>query len=253
MFIHNIDPVLFSVGSLEIRYYGLIYALGFVVAYFMINYLATRREMGLTTDDVADFLVYLIIGNLVGARLFYVIFYNFKFFLTSPLSIFAIWQGGLSFHSGLVGASIASLYFCRKKKISFYSMADIVVVPLAFGLMFGRIANFINGELVGRVTNVPWCFKFDGYEGCRHPSQLYASAKDFVIFSTLWFLKDKKWKEGTFFWLFVLMYGLLRFIVGFYRAPDPQVGFVLLGLTMGQLLNISMVVIGSVMLKKVIK
>jgi len=127
--------------------------------------------------------------------------------------------------------------------MSFYDIADICVIPLAFGLFLGRIGNFLNSELVGRITDVPWCVKFKDYEGCRHPSQLYESFKNLVIFAVLWFIKDKKLKKGIIFWSFILMYSTLRFFIEFFRFPDEQIGFIL-GLTMGQWLNIVMFAVG---------
>src|SRR3989344_5052686 len=176
MFYHNINPVLFSIGSLEIRWYGIIFVIGFLIAYFMIGYLAKRKALNLTKDDTADLLFYLVIGILIGARAFYVFIYNAGYYISNPLESLMFWHGGLSFHGGLVGAVIAAWIFCRKKKLSMLELGDIIVIPLAIGLCLGRIANFINGELVGMVTNLPWCVNFKGYEGCRHPSQLYESA-----------------------------------------------------------------------------
>ena len=243
MFYHNINPTLLNLGPFEIRYYGIIYALGFILAYFFINYLAKQKNLDLKKEDTADLLLYLIIGTILGARLFEVIIYNPVYYLSKPLEIFAIWHGGLSFHGGLVGAVIAAFIFTKKKKIEFYDLADIVVIPLAFGLFLGRIGNFINGELVGRITNLPWCIKFKNYEGCRHPSQLYESLKNLFIFSILWTIKNKKLKKGILFWSFILMYSTLRFFIEFVRAPDPQLGLIL-NLTMGQWLNIVMFAIG---------
>lgn len=243
MFYNNINPTLLKLGPFEIRYYGIIFVLGFILAYFFINHLAKQRNLKLTKEDILDLLFYLIIGTITGARIFEILFYNLKYYLENPFEMLAIWHGGLSFHGGFVGAIIACCLYCRKKKINFYDLADICVVPLAFGLFLGRIANFINGELVGRITEVPWCVKFKSYEGCRHPSQLYESFKNLVIFSILWFLKDKKLKKGIMFWSFVLIYSAFRFFVEFFRAPDEQIGFIL-GLTMGQWINLVMFFVG---------
>ena len=254
VFIHNISPVLahFSVFGipLEIRWYGLFYVLSFLIAYFMIKYLAKQRKLGITEDDVADLILYLLLGVVLGARLFYVIFYNPFFYLSNPLEIPAVWHGGLSFHGGLVGAVAAGRYFCRKKKISFYRLADIAVIPAALGLAFGRIGNFINGEVVGRITNLPWGVKFPGYEDFRHSSQIYESFKNLFIFVTLWSIKDKKLPDGFLFWTFVTMYSIFRFLIEFVREPDAQLGFVLGPFTMGQLLTFPMFLIGVYMLYK---
>src|SRR3989338_6692703 len=185
--------------------------------------------------------------------LFYVLVYNLKFYLANPLQIFAIWQGGLSFHGGLLGAIIAAIIFCRKKKINFYDLADITVIPLALGLALGRIGNFTNGELFGRITNVPWAVKFPDAEGFRHPSQIYESLKNFFIFSVLWYGKNMKLPKGFMFWLFVIMYSALRFMVEFFRHQDEQLGFIIGFLSMGQVLSIVMFVIGIFFFYKVSK
>ncbi|MBI2649960.1 prolipoprotein diacylglyceryl transferase [Candidatus Woesearchaeota archaeon] len=255
MFYHNINPVLLELGPLQIRYYGLFYALGFVIAYFLIFYLAKRKELPITKDDVADFLVYLIIGVVSGARIAYVVFYNPIFYLQNPLEIIAVWHGGLSFHGGLIGAVAASYLFCKRKKIEFYDIADIVVIPVALALALGRIGNFINAELYGRITNLPWCIDYTKNRfieslpsGCRHPSQIYESMKNLAIFVVLWFIKDKKMPKGFMFWSFVALYGLFRTTVEFFRAPDEQIGFIFNYFTMGQLLSFPLFLLGLYML-----
>jgi|TARA_B100001964_G_C14081305_1_gene530401 phosphatidylglycerol:prolipoprotein diacylglycerol transferase len=253
MFIHNLDPVLLSIGPFEIRYYGLFFVLSFVMAYFIINYLAKKKELSLSKDDVADFLLYLIIGTVLGARIFYVFVYNLPFYLSNPSEIIAVWHGGLSFHGALIGAAIAGFYFCKRKKIDFYEIADITVIPLALGLALGRLGNFINGELYGRITDVSWAVRFPDAEGFRHPSQIYESFKNLLIFSTLWTIKDKKLPKGFMFWLFVVMYSALRFIVEFFRAPDEQLGFIIGFLTMGQILSVVTLLIGLFFIYKVSK
>ena len=160
MFFHNINPVLLEIGRFQIRYYGLLYAIGFIIAYFMISYLAKRKKLPITKDDVADFLLYEILGVVLGARLVYVFVYNPLFYLQNPFEIAAVWHGGLSFHGGLTGAIIALYLFCRRKNIEFYDLADIAVIPVALALALGRIGNFINAELYGRITNVQWCVYF---------------------------------------------------------------------------------------------
>ena len=260
MFYHNINPVLLKLGPFQIRYYGLFYALGFVIAYFLIYYLAKRKELKIKKDDVADLLVYIIIGVVMGARLAYVIFYNIAFYVKNPFEIIAVWHGGLSFHGGLLGAIIAMYLFCRKKNIEFYELADIAVVPAALGLALGRIGNFTNAELYGRISNVAWCIDYSKNQfvnnlpsGCRHPSQIYESIKNLLIFSVLWFIKDKKLPKGFMFWSFVTLYGLLRTLMEFFRQPDEQIGFVLNYFTMGQLLSFPLFLIGACMLYKLNK
>jgi phosphatidylglycerol---prolipoprotein diacylglyceryl transferase len=258
MFIHNINPVLFSIGPLEIRYYGIIYALGFIITYFMLHYFVKSKRLSLKKEDIDDFVFYAVIGVVLGARFVYVLFYNLSYYLANPLESFAFWSGGLSFHGGLLGAVIAISIFCKKKKIRFYQIADLIVIPTALGLALGRLGNFLNGELVGRITDVPWGVKFKDYEGFRHPSQIYESFKNLIIFVSLWALKDKrigekKLPEGFLFWLFVIMYSTLRFIVEFWREPDSQLGFIFAGITMGQILSFTTLIIGLVFIIKLKK
>jgi len=255
MFFHNINPVLFEIGPFQIRYYGLIYASGFIIAYFLISYLAKKKELNITKDDVSDFLVYEIAGIVLGARLIYILFYNLSYYINNPTEIIAVWHGGLSFHGGLVGAIVAAYLFCRKKKLEFYEIADLAVVPLALALALGRIGNFVNAELYGRLTNVPWCIDYTKNKfiqglpsGCRHPSQIYESMKNFAIFSVLWFTNYKKLPKGFMFWTFITLYGLLRTIVEFFRAPDEQIGFIFNYFTMGQLLSFPLFLLGLYMM-----
>ncbi|MBI2657207.1 prolipoprotein diacylglyceryl transferase [Candidatus Woesearchaeota archaeon] len=254
MFFHNINPVLLELGPFQIRYYGLFYALGFVIAYFLIYHLAKKKQLSLTKDDVSGFLIYEVIGVVIGARLVYILFYNFAFYIQDPLEIVALWHGGLSFHGGFIGAILAMYLFSRKKKIEFYDLADIAVLPVALGLALGRIGNFINAELYGRVTNAPWCIDYSKSQfaqvpsGCRHPSQVYASIKNLIIFAALWSIKGKKLPKGFMFWSFVALYGLFRTIIEFFRAPDEQIGFIFNYFTMGQLLSFPLFLIGAYML-----
>ena len=260
MLYHNINPILLQLGPLQIRYYGLFYALGFAIAYFLIYYLAKRKALSITKDDVADFLIYEIVGVVLGARLVYVFAYNPLFYLQDPIEIFAVWHGGLSFHGGLLGAIAACYLFCKRKKIDFYGLADIAVIPVALALALGRVGNFMNAELFGRISNVIWCIDYSKNRfvenlpsDCRHPSQIYASMKNLLIFGTLWFIKDKKLPNGFIFWSFVTLYGLFRTIVEFFRVPDEQIGFIFKYFTMGQLLSFPLFSLGAYMLFKLNK
>ncbi|MCB9358326.1 prolipoprotein diacylglyceryl transferase [Candidatus Woesearchaeota archaeon] len=248
MFVHNIDPVLLNLGPLEIRYYGIIYVLGFIILYLFVNHLVKKNNIKLTKDQVIDYIFWIAVGIVVGARLFYTIVYNPLYYLPRIWEILYIWQGGLSFHGGLIGAIIAVIIFCRRHMLDLLEMADITIIPVALALSLGRIANFLNGELVGIPSDLPWCVVFPNVDDiCRHPSQIYASIKDMVLFIILWSVKDIKSiskRPGTLFGLFITLYAMFRFVVGFFRAPDPQLGYLLFGLTMGQLLNIIMFIIG---------
>lgn len=254
MFINNINPVFAHIGPFSLRYYGLVYAIGFLCAYFLLRWAAKKKRIENFTVEKADaFTLYLIIGAIVGARVLLFIFYYPGMLLSDPLEIFRIWNGGMSFHGGLIGAVIAGLLFSKKYKVKFYKLADFLVLPLSFFLIFGRIANFINGELVGTRTTVPWCVMFKGYAGCRHPSQLYEAAKNIFIFITLsilYFSKEikKKLKDGIIFWLFVLMYGVMRFIITFWRE---DIRF--LGLSIGQYLCLAMIIVSVIFLFKIQK
>lgn len=248
MFVHDINPILFEYGSLQIRYYGIIFALGFIISYFILNHLSKKKNFKF---DIDTFLLYEFFGVLIGARFFEVFIYNFSLYSDNIISMFAIWNGGLSFHGGLVGAVIAAYIFARKYKISFYKLADMTVIPVALALAFGRIANFINGELYGRITDLPWAVKFPGVDGFRHPSQLYESAKNFFIFFVLWFLKNKKLPPGFLFWSFITMYSILRFIIEFVREPTRH--GIIYGLTFGQWLNVPLIIIGIYFLIKLRK
>ena len=247
MFIHNLNPVLLSIGPLEIRYYSLVYILGFLLAYWVLYKVAKDKKVkNLTTQAVDDFMVYLILGTIIGGRLFHFIFYDPSVIWTNPLEILMIWHGGMAFHGGLIGALIGYWLFNKKHKVAFYDIADILMMPLAFALFLGRIANFINGELWGTVTNVKWCVVFPQADNlCRHPSQLYEAFYSLGIFFILWFEKARfKLQKGTIFWSFVLMYGLFRFIANFWRDVDAVTG---------QILSFIMVVVAVVFLVKLRK
>lgn len=258
MFFHNINPVLVEFGPLEVRYYGLIYALSFLLGFFLIYHLAKKKHINLSSDEVSDLVFYNIITIILGARLVYVAFYNPSFYLANPLEAFAVWHGGLSFHGGMLGLVLGTWFFCKKKKKSFYEVMDIIVIPGALALALGRIGNFLNGELFGRVTNVPWCVDYSQStyvrnppSGCRHPSQLYESFYSFAMFLILWIVKDSKLPPGVLSWGFVFLYGVFRTLAEFFRQPDAQLGFVLGSLSMGQLLSIPMIIVAGWMLMSI--
>src|SRR3989338_664825 len=254
VYFHNLNPVLLHISSLEIRYYGLFYIVGLLIAYFYLKHQIKTKNLALTYNDLLDYIIYLTIGIILGGRLFYIIVYDLKYYLANPMSIIAIWHGGMAFHGALLGIIIASLIFCKKKKINFYTLADHVVIPASIALALGRIRNFINGELYGRQHSLSYPLAVDFGDGiARHPSQLYESAKNLIIFAVLFQLRKSNLKPGALFWLFITMYGMLRFIVEFFRMPDSQLGFILFGLSMGQLLTVIMVIVGGIMLFKVQK
>ncbi len=242
MFVNNLNPVIFSIGPVSIRWYGLAYVIGFLIVLIYGRNKVEKQNL-LSKDEFTEFLVYIMLGALVMARLFHVFVYNFNYYVQHPWQIPAVWLGGMSFHGGLVGAVLVALVYCYYKKISFYKLADIIIVPLALALSVGRIANFINGELVGRVTNVPWCVVFKNYTGCRHPVQIYESLKNLFIFFVLFRLSNKKnLVPGFLFWSFIVLYGILRFLAEFIRDNGDVV------LSTAQYLCIIMIVLGGFML-----
>ncbi|RMF06897.1 prolipoprotein diacylglyceryl transferase [Candidatus Woesearchaeota archaeon] len=248
MFVHNIDPVMLSIGPFHIRYYGLVYAIGFLAGMLYLKKLSQKGEISITQEQVYDLIFWLIIGGVGGGRLGHVLLYEPKYYLSNPLKIFAVWEGGMSIHGGLIGATLVLYWFSKKNKVEFLELSDALVLPASIMLAFGRVANFINGELVGRTTTVPWAVKFKGYDGYRHPSQIYEAFKNVVIFSILCTAKRtwKGMKKGTLTWGFLLLYGVFRFIVEFWRQPDWE----WLGLSGGQWYSIPTALIGSIMLWK---
>jgi phosphatidylglycerol:prolipoprotein diacylglycerol transferase len=204
----------------------------------------------MSTDDLYDLLFYLILGVMVGGRLGYVLFYDLGSYLREPLSIFAIWQGGMSFHGGFLGMVVAAWYIARKKGWKFLDIADLVSAAAPIGLGLGRIGNFINGELYGRPTNVSWAMVFpEGGNMPRHPSQLYeALLEGLVLFILLRWIYKKNFYRGTVFWALLAFYGLFRFLVEFLREPDAQIGFDIGPFTRGQLLTFPMLAIGLAMM-----
>ncbi len=246
----EISPVIFSIGPLQLRWYGTMYLLGFAVGYLVMRKLTEKREGKFKGDVLLDFLGYVALGLVVGGRLGYVIFYNIDYYLQRPWEIVALWKGGLSFHGGFLGVILTGIWFSRRRGIPFYEMADTAVVPLPIGLGLGRIGNFINGELFGRPTQVPWCMVFpNGGPQCRHPSQLYeALLEGLVLFLVIWTVGKKSKRPGAPFWTFVALYGVTRFFVEFTREPDPQLGLILGPFSMGQLLSMPMILVGAAML-----
>ncbi len=245
----DINPILIELGPIRLSWYGLMYVFGFFVSYLLVRYQMKRKDFGVSRIEIENLYFYLILGLIIGARLGYVLFYDLKIYLADPFEIFAIWHGGMSFHGGLIGVLIVGILFAWRNKKSFWKIADLIIVTVPIGLGLGRIGNFINGELYGRVTQVPWGMIFPkGGPLPRHPSQLYESAwEGGVLFFVLWLLKERKLPEGTLLALFIGLYGLFRFIVEFLREPDAQIGFFIGAFTMGQILCAFMI-IGSVFL-----
>ncbi|RLB13749.1 MAG: prolipoprotein diacylglyceryl transferase [Deltaproteobacteria bacterium] len=245
----HIDPDIITIGPIHIRWYGLMYVAGFVSGYFLIQRQQRSRQLGLKGPMAQELVFTLAIGLIVGARLGYLLFYqypDFAYYLHHPIEILALWHGGMSFHGGLIGCVIAGWWFCRKRRLPFWAVGDSVIVTAPVGLGLGRIGNFINGELFGRVTDVPWAMVFPrGGPLPRHPSQLYeALTEGLILFILLWQLRKKQFSDGMMVVFFLVFYGLFRFVLEFFREPDPQLGFVLGPFTMGQVLCFFMIVGG---------
>ena len=246
----NIDPVFLRIGPVQLRWYGLMYMLSFIVGFFVLRRYAKYRKLNLSTDDLYDLLFYLILGVMVGGRLGYVIFYDLGSYLHDPLSVFAIWQGGMSFHGGFIGMILAAIWITRKKGWSFWEIADLVCAAAPIGLGLGRVGNFINGELFGRPSRVAWAMVFpEGGSAPRHPSQIYEVLLEGVLlFFILRWIYRKNFYRGTVFWAMLAFYGLFRFLVEFVREPDAQIGLDLGPFTRGQELTFPMLVVGMAMM-----
>jgi phosphatidylglycerol:prolipoprotein diacylglycerol transferase len=244
---HNVDPVFLNLGPVQLRWYGLMYMMGFIICYFIMKRLVEERKLSFSTDDLYDLLFYLIVGVMVGGRLGYVLFYDLGSYLEDPAAVFAIWRGGMSFHGGLVGTTLAAILIVRKKGWQFWEVADIVAVAAPIGIGLGRIGNFINGELYGRPSDLPWAMVFpDGGSVGRHPSQLYeALLEGLVLFLALLWIYRKNLQPGMTIWGLVAGYGLFRFSVEFFRAPDAHIGYDLGPFTRGQLLSFPMLLVGT--------
>ena len=237
MFIHTINPVLLELGPLQIRWYGLVFLFGALLAYGMLVRAQKKGKLPLTANEVSDLILWLVAGVVLGSRVFFFAFYRPDLF--SLTEFFAVWRGGLSFHGGLAGIAVAAALFCRRKKIAFLQLADILSAPMMLALALGRIANFINGELWGTASSVQWCVNFrntGGGDVCRHPYQLYEMAKRLIAFGWLLFLGRKQFAQGFVFWNFVLFEGLGRFVLDFWKEEAVH-----LGLTSGQWLSAVMV------------
>ncbi len=245
MIVHNINPDLLTIGPLTIRYYGLVYVIGFLITLFIFLKIAEKKKIkNMNRDKAVDLVLYTILGGVVGARLFHIILF-LKVYLANPLDILKFWQGGMAFIGGFIGAILVVMFYCKKNKLSFYQVADILVIPFALFLSFGRIANFINSEFIGRVTDICWCVKFKDYVGCRHPSQIYEALKNFFIFGILYSMNRKEHKPGKIFWSFITFYGLLRLMTNFWRED-----VLYSGLSLGQYLGLVMFLVGLFILIK---
>jgi len=247
-----IDPILLKVGIFEIRWYGLLYALAFLVGYFILLKLAPR--FNIKKEHIEDYIPWIIIADIVGARLFEVIFYDPVYYFSNPLKILAVWEGGLASHGAIIAIILATIYFCRKRKLSFYNFTDAVAIPVALGAAFIRLGNFINSELIGKISGVPWAVQFAGYEGLRHPVQLYQALGHIIIFIVLLsMLKISHRKEGTIFWSLLFLDSLFRFFTEFFKDLPYDYGFFIFNLNLAQWASIIIILISIKPIWKIIK
>ena len=249
MFINNFDPVAFQIFSFEIRWYSLAYIIGILLGWVLSKKIFIKNlEINKKFDD---YISYLIIGIIVGGRLGYIVFYNFNYYLNNILDIFKIWEGGMSFHGGLIGVICASIVFAKKNKQDYFLYTDVVALAAPIGIFFGRLANFVNSELYGSPTEVPWAVTFVQVDNLsRHPSQLYeAVLEGIILFLILIYFRKKNYLEipGLISALFLILYSIFRFIVEFFRVPDEQLGYLILSLSMGQIISLIFIIFGIIL------
>lgn len=247
---HNIDPIFLSLGPFQIHWYGMMYVFAFFIGWSIARYFTAKPYAYFTKHDVEDLITYIILGVILGGRIGYILFYDFPYYSEHPLDIFKIWQGGMSFHGGFIGVLLAALYWAHKNKKDYIELTDFIAPCVPIGLFFGRIGNFINGELWGKESSLPWAVLFPGGGNVpRHPSQLYeAGLEGLVLFLVLFFIARKNPPKGMLSAIFCIGYALARSFVEFYRIPDPQYGYFLECITMGQILCLPMFLLGILLL-----
>jgi len=256
MFINNINPVLVNIGSLSIRYYGLVYAIGFLIGYLVLRRFIKSKKIKLTEEQLDTYFLWLIIGSIFMSRIFEVFIYNLPYYMSHISEIYKIWNGGLSFQGGIVGAIIVTIIFAKRYKVRFYDIADVLIIPTTLVLAIGKLANYTNSELYGRATNVPWCVVFQHVDNiCRHPVQIY----EFILYLAIFFIlltyynhahKNKhqingNQVSGRIFWMFLILYSVARFFITFFR-DEPQY----FGLNVGQWLCLLTIIISGIVLWK---
>ena len=255
MFTHNFDPIIFNLGIISIRWYSLAYVLGIIIGWWYGKKLILNKsssiEQKFDLKHFDDLITYLIISIIVGGRLGYVIFYNIEYFLNNPIDIFKIWEGGMSFHGALIGIILGTYLFSVQKKIETLFLLDVIACVSPIGIFFGRIANFINGELVGKVSSVPWSVIFPNIDLMpRHPSQLYEAVLEGLIlfFILIIIFLKKKYVIGSCSYLFLIFYGIFRIISELFREPDIQLGYIYELASMGSILSFIMILSGLAMI-----
>ena len=257
MYTHSLEPVLFDFGFLIIRWYSLAYIFGILIGWWLGKIIILKRFQNLNFSfDIKEFdnlITYIIISMLLGGRIGYVIFYNFEYYLSNPFDILKIWEGGMSFHGAMIGIILGTYWFSIKKKIQTFFLLDVVAFVAPIGIFFGRVANFINGELIGKTTNVFWGVIFPNIDNkIRHPSQLYEAFLEgivlFIIMNLI--LLRKNYKTGTCSYMFLIFYGIFRIFSEFFREPDAQIGYLFNLISMGMMLSFLMILAGIIIFLK---
>jgi len=242
-----IDPIAFSLGPLQVHWYGLKYLFGFIAAWLLAQVRAKRYKLDWTSEQIGDLIFYSALGVILGGRLGYMLFYNFQTLVHQPWALFKVWEGGMSFHGGLIGVMLAMFLYARKLKKPFLNVTDFVAPLVPLGLAAGRIGNFINGELWGRPTDMPWGMIFPHVDQvARHPTQLYEFGLEGVaLFIVVWWYASKPRPNGNVSAIFLIGYAIARMIIELFRVPDPQLGYLAFNwVTIGQLLSIPMLLLG---------
>ena len=249
MFINNFDPVAFQIISFEIRWYSLAYIAGIIIGWMLCKKIFIRKSD--VNEKFDDYVTYLVIGIIIGGRLGYIIFYNFNYYINNLFDIFKVWEGGMSFHGGLIGIIVATILFSKRNNQDSFLYMDLVSLVAPIGIFFGRLANFINSELYGTPTDIPWAVTFIQVDNLsRHPSQLYeAILEGVILFIILMYFKNKDYlkKPGLISGLFLIFYSLFRFFIEFVRVPDEQLGYLIFELSMGQIISLISFVIGIIL------
>ncbi len=257
MYTHNLDPILFDFGFLVIRWYSLAYIFGILIGWWLAKKIIVKKFQSINfTFDLKEFdnlITYLIISLLIGGRIGYVLFYNFEYYLSNPLDIIKIWEGGMSFHGALIGIIFGTYLFSEKKNIPTFFLLDIIACVAPLGIFFGRIANFINGELVGKTTEVFWAVIFPNIDNIpRHPSQLYEAFFEGLVLLIILnlILFKENYKTGTCSYMFLILYGIFRIFSEFFREPDVQIGYLFNLISMGVMLSVFMILAGIIIFLK---
>ena len=252
-YIHNINPIMFELFSIKLYWYGFMYALSFIIIDYLIVTASKNKKIILSKDQAEKFTIVILIFAILGGRIGYILFYDFNYYSSNIIKVFYLWEGGMSFHGGLIGVAVGAFYLANQNALKFFEIADIVCLYAPIGLFFGRVGNFINSELYGIKTSGSWGIVFpviDSYP--RHPSMLYeALLEGVILFIILFIINQKKVFAGIISGYFLLFYGIFRFFVEFVRLPDAHIGYIYYDwVTMGQLLTIPMLIIGLILINR---